>query len=102
MGFAPSATLPVTALSGRGTRSRGSCEHREMSCAVELRVAVLSDTHLRGGIERLPSLVLDEIDRADVLLHAGDVLDGDALDALTALVGDRPFHAVLGNNDHQL
>ena len=73
-----------------------------MSCAVELRVAVLSDTHLRGGIERLPSLVLDEIDRADVVLHAGDVLDGDALDALTALVGDRPFHAVLGNNDHEL
>jgi putative phosphoesterase len=69
---------------------------------VDLRVAVLSDTHLRGGIERLPALVVDEIARADAVLHAGDVLDAGALDALTDLVGDKPFQVVLGNNDHEL
>ena len=73
-----------------------------MSAEVELRVAVLSDTHLRGGIERLPQAAVDEIDRADAVLHAGDVLDGDALDAFTALVGPKPLHVVLGNNDHEL
>ena len=73
-----------------------------MPSDVELRVAVVSDTHLRGGIERLPQRAIDEIRRADAVLHAGDVLDGAALDAFGALVGDRPFHVVLGNNDHEL
>jgi putative phosphoesterase len=73
-----------------------------MSQAVDLRVAVLSDTHLRGGIERLPAAVVGGIEAADAVLHAGDVLDAGALDALTALVGDKPFHVVLGNNDHEL
>jgi uncharacterized protein len=73
-----------------------------MSIEVELRVAVLSDTHLRGGIDRLPEVVVAQIAAADAVLHAGDVLDTGALDALTALVGHRPFHAVLGNNDHDL
>ncbi|HEY6531840.1 MAG TPA: metallophosphoesterase family protein [Acidimicrobiales bacterium] len=69
---------------------------------VELRVAVLSDTHLRGGIDRLPPGALAEIERADVVLHAGDVLDPGALAALRELAGARPFHVVLGNNDHEL
>jgi putative phosphoesterase len=73
-----------------------------MAAPVELRVAVLSDTHLRGGIERLPAQAVGEIERADAVLHAGDVLDTGALDALAALAGDRPFHVVLGNNDHEL
>ncbi|GMT39258.1 hypothetical protein NHP20013_14110 [Helicobacter bizzozeronii] len=30
------------------------------------------------------------------------MLDAATLDAFAALVGDRPFHAVLGNNDHEL
>jgi putative phosphoesterase len=69
---------------------------------VELRVAVLSDTHLRGDIDRLPAAAVAEIERADVVLHAGDVLDAGALDALRDLVGHRPLHVVLGNNDREL
>jgi putative phosphoesterase len=67
-----------------------------------LRVAVVGDTHLRGGLDRLPERVIDHIEAADVVLHTGDVLDGATLDAFVTLVGDRPFHAVLGNNDHEL
>jgi len=77
-------------------------DHRPMPNGVGLRVAVLSDTHLRGGVERLPEPAVTEIARADLVLHAGDVLDGDALDALFALAGDTPLHVVLGNNDHEL
>ncbi len=67
-----------------------------------MRVAVLADTHMRGGSDRLPRLVLDELDRADAVLHAGDVLDPASLAAMRTLVGDRPLHAVLGNNDYEL
>jgi putative phosphoesterase len=40
-----------------------------------------------------------QVDRCDVVLHAGDVVTGDLLDALAAR---GPVHAVLGNNDHGL
>jgi putative phosphoesterase len=39
------------------------------------------------------------VEDADVVLHAGDVVTGDLLDALRAR---RPVHAVLGNNDKAL
>jgi hypothetical protein len=70
--------------------------------AVELRVAVLSDTHLRGDLTRLPATAAEEVRRADVVLHAGDVVDLGALEALRELAGDAPLHVVLGNNDHDL
>jgi len=73
-----------------------------MAVTSPCRVAVLSDTHLRGGLDRLPGAVHDELERADVVLHAGDVLDAAALDAFVERVAPRPFHAVLGNNDHEL
>ena len=73
-----------------------------MADAVCTRVAVLSDTHLHGGIDRLPAAVVTEIERSDVVLHAGDVLDLASLHALAEMAGERPLHVVLGNNDHEL
>ena len=72
-----------------------------MSFAHErVRVLVVADTHLRAAtLERLPEQVWALASRADVILHAGDVLDRAVLDAL----GSRsPVHAVLGNNDTTL
>jgi uncharacterized protein len=43
--------------------------------------------------------VWHHVDACDAVLHAGDVVTGDLLDALRAR---RPVHAVLGNNDHDL
>ncbi len=61
------------------------------------RVVVLSDTHLRAGSRtRLPKAVYDHLDRADVILHAGDLVTEDLL---RELEGFAPTHAVLGNND---
>jgi putative phosphoesterase len=61
---------------------------------------VLSDTHVRrGGTRRLPDAAYAALDRADVVLHAGDVLIPELLDELR---GFAPVHAVLGNNDHEL
>jgi putative phosphoesterase len=62
-----------------------------------MRVLVLSDTHLRrGGRRRLPDAVYTELDRADVVLHAGDLMDADVVHELS---GFAPTYAVLGNND---
>ncbi len=60
----------------------------------------MADTHLRSGSSRrLPDALLAELAQADVVLHAGDVVDGAVLDLLSA---HAPTHAVLGNNDHDL
>lgn len=63
-------------------------------------VVVISDTHIhRGGARRLPDAAYAHLERADVILHAGDVVTGHVLDELR---GFAPVHAVLGNNDHEL
>lgn len=64
------------------------------------RIVVLADTHIRrGSSRRLPDGVYAALDRADLVLHAGDVLVPEVLDELG---GFAPVHAVLGNNDAEL
>lgn len=58
-----------------------------------MRVLVTSDTHLRIGA-RLPDALLQLADRADHLIHAGDVITLDVLHSLEALA---PVTAVHGN-----
>ena len=63
-------------------------------------VVVVSDTHIRrGGKRRLPDAAYPYLEKADVILHAGDIVVADVLDELR---GFAPVHAVLGNNDHDL
>ena len=63
-------------------------------------VVVLSDTHIvKGGRRRLPDTAYPWLERADVILHAGDIVVGEVLDELR---GFAPVHAVLGNNDRGL
>ena len=65
-----------------------------------MRVVVLADTHIRrGGSRRLPDLVYAELDRAEAIVHAGDLVVPELLDELA---GFAPVHAVLGNNDAEL
>jgi putative phosphoesterase len=62
-----------------------------------MKAVVLADTHIRrGSSRRLPDAVYAELDSADVVLHAGDVLEQELLDELA---GFAPVHGVLGNND---
>jgi uncharacterized protein len=63
-------------------------------------VLLIADTHLGPGqADRLLARIAAELAVADVVLHAGDVVDASVLDALGA---ERPVHAVLGNNNHGL
>jgi putative phosphoesterase len=62
-----------------------------------MRVVVLADTHLRRGAKRrLPDAVYEELDRAEAILHAGDIMVSDLVHELN---GFAPTFAVLGNND---
>ncbi|HET6952851.1 MAG TPA: metallophosphoesterase family protein [Acidimicrobiales bacterium] len=70
-----------------------------MAASRPVHALVLADTHLGADLGRLPAPVWDAVEACDVVLHAGDVVTGDLLDALRAR---RPVHAVLGNNDHGL
>lgn len=60
---------------------------------------MIADTHLRGGIERLPAPLLEALATAQAIVHAGDVVSAEALEGLRRLA---PLHAVLGNNDREL
>jgi putative phosphoesterase len=61
------------------------------------RVVVLADTHVRAGsTRRLPAAACRQLEQADAILHAGDVLEAELLDWLGTFA---PVHAVLGNND---
>jgi putative phosphoesterase len=64
-----------------------------------VRALVLSDTHLRGARMALPDGLAPLLEGADVILHAGDLIDPAVLELLGRY---GPVHAVLGNNDLQL
>jgi putative phosphoesterase len=62
-----------------------------------VKLAIVSDTHLPRGARRLPDACLERLRAADLVLHAGDLVTLDVLDALEAL--GPPVHAVRGNVD---
>lgn len=60
-------------------------------------VAVIADTHLPRGLRRLPESCVARLRRADLILHAGDLVELSVLEELRAL--GPPVHAVHGNVD---
>lgn len=62
-----------------------------------MRIVVLSDTHLPKRGRWLPPQLIQDVERADVVLHAGDFMTGDVLDDLLAL--NKNLVGVVGNND---
>lgn len=65
-----------------------------------MKLLLLSDTHLgEDTLDRMPAAVWAMAEDADVVLHAGDVVESAVLVALAECA---PVHAVLGNNDHSL
>src|SRR4051794_16793286 len=70
----------------------GPCEGGSM------HLLLLADTHVPKRARDLPETVWREVDRADVVVHAGDWVDVSLLDALRAR--SRRLVGVAGNNDH--
>jgi uncharacterized protein len=62
-----------------------------------VRLLLIADTHVPKRARDLPAPVWDEVTRADVVLHAGDWVDGALLDTLEAKA--KRLVACWGNND---
>lgn len=62
-----------------------------------IRVLLMSDTHLPLRARDLPTALWAEVDRADLVVHAGDWVDVATLDRLEAR--SRSLLACWGNND---
>jgi putative phosphoesterase len=62
------------------------------------RLLIIADTHLPKRAKDLPQQVWDEVESADVVIHAGDWVDVPLLDELEQR--SRRLIAVYGNNDH--
>ena len=62
-----------------------------------MRLLLITDTHLPNRAKDLPAAVWDEVDRADVVFHAGDWVDVALLDRLEARANQ--LVACWGNND---
>lgn len=62
-----------------------------------MRLLLLADTHVPARARALPAVVWDEVDRADVVVHAGDWIEVGLLDELE----DRAERLIAcwGNND---
>ncbi len=60
-----------------------------------MRIAVLSDTHLRVG-KTLPSFVWEQLTQIDLIIHAGDLTHMGLIEELACLA---PVRAVRGNCD---
>ncbi|MBA2793829.1 MAG: metallophosphoesterase family protein [Thermoleophilaceae bacterium] len=60
-------------------------------------LAIVSDTHMPKGGRRLPGDCLERLRRADLIVHAGDLMEVGVLDELEAL--GPPVIAVHGNVD---
>src|SRR5205823_11544376 len=61
-----------------------------------IRLAVIADTHLPRGGRRLPDACVRELERADLIVHAGDFVAASVLEELRRLA---PVEAVYGNMD---
>jgi len=62
-----------------------------------MRLLLLADTHVPARARNLPAPVWDEVDRADVVVHAGDWTSPVLLDTLRGRA--RTLMACWGNND---
>ena len=62
-----------------------------------LRLVLLADTHVPKRARDLPPQVWEQVEAADVVVHAGDWVDVPLLDALEER--SRRLVAVVGNND---
>lgn len=63
-----------------------------------MRLVITSDTHVPKRARDLPERLWTEIDRADVVIHAGDWVDEALLDQFEERA--QRLVAVYGNNDH--
>ena len=61
-------------------------------------VGLISDTHIPSRARRIPKMVFKTFEKADYIIHAGDIVELSVIDELEELA---PVLAVHGNMDRQ-
>ena len=61
-------------------------------------IGLISDTHVPTRSKRIPKMVLKTFEKADYIIHAGDIVEFSVIDELEELA---PVLAVHGNMDRQ-
>lgn len=65
-----------------------------------MRIGLISDTHIaEAGVKDLWPEIFTAFDGVDLILHAGDIMQGRVLDDLERVA---PVYAALGNHDRAL
>lgn len=64
-----------------------------------MRIGVISDTHIPDKCEHIPEVVLNAFKRVDLIVHAGDIVNLEAIDELKSVCPK--IVAVAGNMDSQ-
>ena len=62
-----------------------------------MKIGILSDTHLTDGSQELPQKMLEDFKNADMIIHAGDLVDYSVIDKLKKVCAN--VKAVYGNMD---
>ncbi|MBN1405304.1 MAG: metallophosphoesterase [Candidatus Omnitrophica bacterium] len=63
-----------------------------------MKIVVLADTHIPMTTKSLPAAIFKDINDADLILHAGDIVEVEALKELEKI---KPVIAVAGNMDSE-
>lgn len=66
---------------------------------IEMRIGLISDTHIPEACEHLPAQVFEVFRGVDLVMHAGDVYVNRVLDELAKIA---PVIAAMGNGDEGL
>jgi len=64
-----------------------------------LKIGVISDTHIANKNEHIHGIILDVFKQVDMVLHAGDIVDLQAIDELKSVCPN--VIAVAGNMDQE-
>lgn len=75
----------------------GAGRHPRRDTPESVRLLIISDTHVPKRARDLPKVVWNEVDTADVIVHAGDWVEVALLDRLEARA--KRLIGVYGNND---
>jgi hypothetical protein len=62
-----------------------------------MKIAVISDTHIPDRANNIPKKVMEELKRADMVIHAGDLVDLSVLEQLKSSCNN--IRGVFGNMD---
>ncbi|MBI5190191.1 MAG: metallophosphoesterase family protein [Nitrospirae bacterium] len=61
-----------------------------------MKICCVSDTHISGGMGKLPQRIYEDFKGCDLILHAGDITSLDVIEDLKLIA---PVTAVAGNMD---